>query len=99
MHCCDPSKVLEITRQMVTHARSHVEDVEFSAEDALRSDYNFLSEVTVSELMNIYYNCRCPRFGVRGRGMHSGYKGRFFLFVWYNSVSLLSFVCFTFFGR
>lgn len=30
---------------MVTHARSHVDDVEFSAEDALRSDYDFLSEV------------------------------------------------------
>ena len=38
-------KVLDITRQMVTHARSKVEDVEFSAEDALRSDYDFLSEV------------------------------------------------------
>lgn len=30
---------------MVTHAVSHVDDVEFSAEDALRSDYDFLSEV------------------------------------------------------
>lgn len=38
-------QVLDITRDMVTHARSHVDDVEFSAEDALRSDYNFLSEV------------------------------------------------------
>ncbi|CAB1111424.1 unnamed protein product [Ectocarpus sp. CCAP 1310/34] len=38
-------QVLEITREMVTHARSHVDDVEFSAEDALRSDYDFLSEV------------------------------------------------------
>ncbi|CAM9946609.1 unnamed protein product [Ascophyllum nodosum] len=38
-------QVLDITRQMVTHARSKVEDVEFSAEDALRSDYDFLSEV------------------------------------------------------
>lgn len=39
--------MLEITRDMVTHARSLVDDVEFSAEDALRSDYNFLSEVRV----------------------------------------------------
>lgn len=38
-------QVLDITREMVTHARSHVDDVEFSAEDALRSDYDFLSEV------------------------------------------------------
>lgn len=38
-------QVLDITRDMVTHARSHVDDVEFSAEDALRSDYDFLSEV------------------------------------------------------
>ena len=38
-------KVLDITREMVTYARSHVDDVEFSAEDALRSDYDFLSEV------------------------------------------------------
>ena len=30
------AEVLEITREMVTLARSHVEDVEFSAEDALR---------------------------------------------------------------
>lgn len=45
--CCF-FKVLDITRQMVTHARSHVDDVEFSAEDALRSDYDFLSEVWFS---------------------------------------------------
>lgn len=38
-------EVLEITKEMVTCARSHVDDVEFSAEDALRSDYDFLSEV------------------------------------------------------
>lgn len=38
-------QVLEITKEMVTCARSHVDDVEFSAEDALRSDYDFLSEV------------------------------------------------------
>jgi 2-isopropylmalate synthase len=39
------AEVLEITREMVTLARSHVEDVEFSAEDALRSDWAFLAEL------------------------------------------------------
>lgn len=38
-------EVLEITTEMVTHARGLVEDVEFSAEDALRSDPEFLYEV------------------------------------------------------
>lgn len=42
---CAAQQVLDITREMVSHARSHVDDVEFSAEDALRSDYEFLSEV------------------------------------------------------
>lgn len=42
---CRVEQVLDITREMVTHARSHVEDVEFSAEDALRSNHDFLSEV------------------------------------------------------
>lgn len=37
--------VLRITREMVGHARSLCEDVEFSAEDALRSDPAFLCEV------------------------------------------------------
>lgn len=39
------AQVLEITREMVTYARSLSEDVEFSAEDALRSDPAFLYEV------------------------------------------------------
>eukprot|EP00904_Undaria_pinnatifida_P005742 jgi/Undpi1/2298/HiC_scaffold_13.g05682.m1 len=39
------AEVLDITHDMVTCARNHVDDVEFSAEDALRSDYDFLSEV------------------------------------------------------
>ncbi|CAM9101613.1 unnamed protein product [Choristocarpus tenellus] len=38
-------EVLKITREMVEHARSYVDDVEFSGEDALRSDWEFLSEV------------------------------------------------------
>lgn len=40
-----PKEVLEITKEMVTYARSLCEDVEFSAEDAIRSDKNFLCEV------------------------------------------------------
>lgn len=38
-------EVLQITTEMVTYARSLCEDVEFSAEDAIRSDPDFLSEV------------------------------------------------------
>lgn len=38
-------QVLDITSQMVSYARGLCEDVEFSAEDALRSDPVFLSEV------------------------------------------------------
>jgi len=38
-------QVLEITKEMVGYAKSFVEDVEFSAEDALRSDWAFLAEV------------------------------------------------------
>jgi 2-isopropylmalate synthase len=37
--------VLAITREMVGLARSLCEDVEFSAEDALRSDPEFLYQV------------------------------------------------------
>lgn len=36
---------MAITAEMVALARSHVEDVEFSAEDALRSDWDFLAEL------------------------------------------------------
>mmetsp|Transcript_9530 Transcript_9530/g.28800 ORF Transcript_9530/g.28800 Transcript_9530/m.28800 type:complete len:609 (-) Transcript_9530:1092-2918(-) len=39
------SEVLDITTEMVSHARSLCEDVEFSAEDATRSDPEFLYEV------------------------------------------------------
>ncbi|KAI0563124.1 2-isopropylmalate synthase [Gracilaria domingensis] len=38
-------EVLEITTKMVTYARSLCEDVEFSAEDAIRSDPEFLCQV------------------------------------------------------
>eukprot|EP00616_Rhizochromulina_sp_CCMP1243_P018094 CAMPEP_0118963158 /NCGR_PEP_ID=MMETSP1173-20130426/1187_1 /TAXON_ID=1034831 /ORGANISM="Rhizochromulina marina cf, Strain CCMP1243" /LENGTH=614 /DNA_ID=CAMNT_0006911475 /DNA_START=22 /DNA_END=1866 /DNA_ORIENTATION=+ len=38
-------EVLDITTEMVSYARSFCEDVEFSAEDALRSDPEFLYEV------------------------------------------------------
>ena len=40
-----PEEVLEEVRQAVTYARSLVSDVEFSAEDASRSDPAFLGEV------------------------------------------------------
>lgn len=40
-----PEEVLQITTDMVTYARSLCEDVEFSAEDAVRSDPKFLCEV------------------------------------------------------
>lgn len=38
-------QVLEMTRNAVRLAKNHVEDVEFSAEDATRSDVDFLCEV------------------------------------------------------
>jgi 2-isopropylmalate synthase len=38
-------QVLAITSEMVAHAKTLVDDVEFSAEDALRSDPDFLSQV------------------------------------------------------
>jgi 2-isopropylmalate synthase len=40
-----PSEVLEAARSGVRRARSHVSDVEFSCEDATRSDADFLVEV------------------------------------------------------
>src|SRR5680860_1437889 len=40
-----PSKVLEAARSGIQRARSHVPDVEFSCEDATRSDADFLVEV------------------------------------------------------
>lgn len=39
------AQVLDITTEMVSHAKSLCDDVEFSAEDALRSDFEFLYEV------------------------------------------------------
>ena len=39
------AEVLDITTEMVSHAKSLCEDVEFSGEDALRSDPEFLYEV------------------------------------------------------
>lgn len=38
-------EVLEITTEMVTYARTLCEDVEFSAEDAIRSDPDFLCQI------------------------------------------------------
>lgn len=38
-------QVLEMTTEKVSYAKSHFDDVEFSAEDALRSDPEFLYEV------------------------------------------------------
>jgi 2-isopropylmalate synthase len=39
------AEVIEMTRAAVSRARSYAEDVEFSAEDATRSDINFLCDV------------------------------------------------------
>lgn len=39
------AEVLEITKEMVSHAASLCKDIEFSAEDALRSDPEFLYQV------------------------------------------------------
>src|SRR6185312_16390114 len=39
------AEVLEMTRKAVALARSHADEVEFSAEDATRSDVNYLCEV------------------------------------------------------
>src|ERR1044072_7868210 len=39
------AEVIEMTRAAVRRARSYAEDVEFSAEDATRSDINFLCDV------------------------------------------------------
>src|SRR5919199_547943 len=40
-----PDQVVEAARAAVTHARSYVSDVEFSAEDATRSDWDFLCRI------------------------------------------------------
>lgn len=39
------AEVIEMTREAVSLARAHADDVEFSAEDATRSDVNFLCDV------------------------------------------------------
>jgi 2-isopropylmalate synthase len=39
------AEVIEMTRRAVAQARNYAEDVEFSAEDATRSDINYLCEV------------------------------------------------------
>src|SRR5215510_1668359 len=39
------SEVIEMTRAAVKQARTYVDEVEFSAEDATRSDVNYLSDV------------------------------------------------------
>ncbi len=39
------AEVIEMTRRAVTQARNYAEDVEFSAEDATRSDIDYLCEV------------------------------------------------------
>jgi 2-isopropylmalate synthase len=38
----EPHEVLEMIKSSVAYARKHVEDVEFSAEDATRSEHDFL---------------------------------------------------------
>jgi len=38
----EPERVLEMIKESVTYARQHCEDVEWSAEDATRSDHDFL---------------------------------------------------------
>ena len=40
-----PEEVKEATRKAVRHARSYTDDVEFSPEDASRSDFDFMCEV------------------------------------------------------
>jgi 2-isopropylmalate synthase len=41
-------EVLEMTREAVRLARSYAEEVEFSAEDATRSDVNYLCDILTS---------------------------------------------------
>ena len=38
----EPARVLEMVKESVTYARQHCDDVEWSAEDATRSDHDFL---------------------------------------------------------
>lgn len=45
-----PEQVLERTRHMVAYAKRYCADVEFSAEDATRSDWDFLAEVLTAAI-------------------------------------------------
>lgn len=42
-----------MTAEMVAYARSLIEDVEFSAEDALRSDWEFLAQVWFADRQEV----------------------------------------------
>src|SRR3979490_626774 len=44
------AEVIEMTRQAITLAREHAEEVEFSAEDATRSDVDYLCEVLATAI-------------------------------------------------
>lgn len=47
-----PEQVLERTAQMVAHAKKYVSNIEFSAEDATRSDVDFLCRVVDAAIRN-----------------------------------------------
>lgn len=47
-----PEQVLEMTAAMTAHAKKHVSNVEFSAEDATRSDLDFLCKVVDVAICN-----------------------------------------------
>ncbi|HBQ65255.1 MAG TPA: 2-isopropylmalate synthase [Clostridiales bacterium] len=47
-----PEQVLERTALMVAYAKKHISDVEFSAEDATRSDWDFLARVFGTAIQN-----------------------------------------------
>ncbi|MDP2891810.1 MAG: 2-isopropylmalate synthase [Bacillota bacterium] len=47
-----PEQVLERTAAMVAYAKKHCSDVEFSAEDACRSDWSFLVRVIAAAIKN-----------------------------------------------
>lgn len=47
-----PNQVLETTAEMVKYAKHYCDDVEFSAEDATRSDWDFLAKVVETAIAN-----------------------------------------------
>ena len=47
-----PNEVIERTAEMVKYARHYCDDVEFSAEDATRSEWDFLAKVTEVAIAN-----------------------------------------------